>query len=317
MTRTRSPSSARYVARLTTVVVFPTPPFWLAQAMIWPNQRPAWMGLTSVNSTIFGSIFAVSASAPGRLTGALCPCPLGGDLSGPAQPLLHGMFHGELPRWRAYHRPTFVLTGHCRLAERMGYCAHAAAAFGRRGCTDAGRATLAICRGSTAFMSLLLAAVGALVAGLLELTIGSYVRVGDAQPHLVLVLGVIWTVASGLDAGLAWAFAGGLLLDILAPRPLGSSAFALLVALSLAATAARPLHRLRPLAPVALVPALSLVYSVLLLVTFGALRSPIPAPDPMATLVPGIVYDAVIAVLLGPLVVSIHDRAGDQERVTW
>jgi rod shape-determining protein MreD len=166
-------------------------------------------------------------------------------------------------------------------------------------------------------MSLLLAAVGAMVAGLLELTIGSYMRVGDAQPHLVLVLGVIWTVASGLDAGLAWAFAGGLLLDILAPRPLGSSAFALLVALSLAAAAVRPFQRLRPLAPVALVPALSLVYSVLLLVTFGALRSPISAPDPMTTLVPGIVYDAVIGVLLGPLIVSIHDRAGDQERVTW
>jgi rod shape-determining protein MreD len=166
-------------------------------------------------------------------------------------------------------------------------------------------------------MSLLLAAVGAMVAGLLELTIGTYVRVGDAQPHLVLVLGVIWTVASGLDAGLAWAFAGGLLLDILAPRPLGSSAFALLVALSLAAAAVRPFQRLRPLAPVALVPALSLVYSVLLLVTFGALRSPISAPDPMTTLVPGIVYDAVIGVLLGPLIVSIHDRAGDQERVTW
>lgn len=166
-------------------------------------------------------------------------------------------------------------------------------------------------------MSLLLAAVGAIVAGLLELTIGTYVRVGDAQPHLVLVLGVIWTVASGLDAGLAWAFAGGLLLDILAPRPLGSSAFALLVALSLAAAVVRPFQRLRPLAPVVLVPALSLVYSVLLLVTFGALRSPISAPDPMTTLVPGIVYDAVIGVLLGPLIVSIHDRAGDQERVTW
>jgi rod shape-determining protein MreD len=166
-------------------------------------------------------------------------------------------------------------------------------------------------------MSLLLAAVGAMVAGLLELTIGSYMRVGDAQPHLVLVLGVIWTVASGLDAGLAWAFAGGLLLDILAPRPLGSSAFALLVALSIAAAAARPLQRLRPLAPIAFVPILSPVYSVLLLVTYGALRAPIPAPDPMTTLVPGVVYDAVIAVLLGPLVVSIHDRAGDQERVTW
>ena len=166
-------------------------------------------------------------------------------------------------------------------------------------------------------MTLLLAAVGAMVAGLLELTIGSYVRVGDAQPHLVLVLGVIWTVASGLDAGLAWAFAGGLLLDILAPRPLGSTAFALLVSLTLAAAASRPLHRLRPLAPVALVPALSLVYSVLLLVTVGALRTTVPTQDPLATLVPGIAYDAVIAVLLGPLVVSMHDRGGDQERVTW
>jgi hypothetical protein len=28
------------VDRLTTVVVLPTPPFWFAQAMIWPNQVP-------------------------------------------------------------------------------------------------------------------------------------------------------------------------------------------------------------------------------------------------------------------------------------
>src|ERR1035437_5155778 len=39
-TRTASPARARYVARLTTVVVLPTPPFWLAQAMIWPTQVP-------------------------------------------------------------------------------------------------------------------------------------------------------------------------------------------------------------------------------------------------------------------------------------
>ena len=36
-------------------------------------------------------------------------------------------------------------------------------------------------------MTLLLAAVGATVAALLELTVGPYLRVGDAQPHLVLV----------------------------------------------------------------------------------------------------------------------------------
>jgi hypothetical protein len=38
---------------LTTVVVLPTPPFWLAQAMIWPNQVPISIGGT-LNSSIRG-----------------------------------------------------------------------------------------------------------------------------------------------------------------------------------------------------------------------------------------------------------------------
>jgi rod shape-determining protein MreD len=166
-------------------------------------------------------------------------------------------------------------------------------------------------------MSLLLAAVGAIVAGLLELTIGSYLRVGDAQPHFVLVFGVIWTIAAGLDAALVWAFAGGLLLDVLAPRPIGSSAFSLLIALSLAGLAARPLSRIRPLAPIPLVPVLSVVNSLLLLVTFGALQSPIAAPDPVGSVIPSAVYDAIIAIVAGPLIVAIHDRATEQERITW
>ena len=78
-------------------------------------------------------------------------------------------------------------------------------------------------------MTLLLAAVGATVAALFELTVGPYLRVGTAQPHLVLVLGIVVTVAVGLEAGLVWAFVGGLALDVLAQRPLGSTSFALLL----------------------------------------------------------------------------------------
>src|SRR5947209_5001953 len=36
--RTRDPASARHAPRLTAVVVFPTPPFWLLSAKIW--ERP-------------------------------------------------------------------------------------------------------------------------------------------------------------------------------------------------------------------------------------------------------------------------------------
>ena len=40
-------------------------------------------------------------------------------------------------------------------------------------------------------MTLLLAAVGATVAALFEVTVTTYLRVADAQPHLVLVRGVV------------------------------------------------------------------------------------------------------------------------------
>jgi rod shape-determining protein MreD len=167
-------------------------------------------------------------------------------------------------------------------------------------------------------MSLLLAAVGATAAALIELTVVvPYLRVGDAYPHLVLVLGVIWTVASGIEGGLVWAFVGGLVLDVLAQRPIGSTAFALLVAAGGAAVVAQFLSRLRPLVPIVAVAILSLVYSMTSFLLLGALRTPVPDPDPVGTLLPGVAYDTILAVVFGPLVVAIHDRVVETERVDW
>lgn len=166
-------------------------------------------------------------------------------------------------------------------------------------------------------MRLLVAAVGATVAAMFELTVVPYVRVGDAHPHLVLVLGIVWVVAAGFESGLAWAFVGGLVLDVLAVRPLGASALALLVCIAGAAVAARALNRIRPLAPVPLTFAFSLVNSVMLFVLLSAVRSPVAVADPFGLLLPGAVYDTVLAAVLGPLAVSIHDKATDQERVEW
>jgi rod shape-determining protein MreD len=74
-------------------------------------------------------------------------------------------------------------------------------------------------------MSLLFAAIGATLTALAEVTVVPYLAVGDAKPHLVLVIGVIWTIAAGIDRGVVWAFVGGLFLDALTGRPLGASAF--------------------------------------------------------------------------------------------
>jgi rod shape-determining protein MreD len=166
-------------------------------------------------------------------------------------------------------------------------------------------------------MTLLLAAVGATMTALVELTVGPYLRFGTAQPHLVLVLGIVVTVAIGLEAGLVWAFVGGLVLDVLAQRPLGSTAFALLLCMGATAVLAQLLVRVRPIVPVLATLLLSLFYSMTLYVAFNALRTPIPVSDPIAILLPGVVYDTILAALIGPLAISIHDRRAETERIDW
>ena len=166
-------------------------------------------------------------------------------------------------------------------------------------------------------MTLLLAAVGAMATALLELTVGPYLRIGTAQPHLVLVLGIVVTVAIGLEAGLVWAFVGGLALDVLAQRPLGSTAFAFLLCMGATAVLGRLFLRLRPIVPILATVLLSLLYSMILFVALNALRTPIPTADPIGVLIPGAVFDIMLAALIGPLAISIHDRRIETERMDW
>jgi len=165
-------------------------------------------------------------------------------------------------------------------------------------------------------MTLLVAAIAATVTAIVESTITQSLRVGDAQPHLTFVLAVVWTVAVGLDSGLVWAFVGGLALDTLAQRPLGSTAFALLVAVGLTAAIARPLNRIRPIVAIIATAILSLLYSMTLVVLFAILRPSAALTDPLRYVAPSVIYDVIIAAIFGPLAVSIHDRfAHDEERV--
>jgi rod shape-determining protein MreD len=166
-------------------------------------------------------------------------------------------------------------------------------------------------------MTLLLAAVGAIVAALFEATVTPYLRVGDGQPHIVLVAGIVLTIAIGLDAGIVWAFIGGIAIDVLAQRPLGSTSFALLVCLGGASLLASLFARLRPLAPIVATFVLSLLYSMILFYLTSALRTPLAVTDPVSVVLPGAFYDAILAGVIGPLAVGIHDRRAQAERVDW
>jgi rod shape-determining protein MreD len=167
-------------------------------------------------------------------------------------------------------------------------------------------------------MSLTLAAVGAVVAALLELTVVPYLRIGGAEPDLVIVCAVVWTVVAGIEGGLIWAFIGGLMIDLLAPRPLGSTAFTLLICVGGAAVLGRALDRVRYIAPVIAVFVFAVVNSMLFLVVYGALRGPLPVADPIGEVLPDVIYTTVVAAIIGPLavVVATRRRRGS-DRIDW
>jgi rod shape-determining protein MreD len=166
-------------------------------------------------------------------------------------------------------------------------------------------------------MGLLFAAIGATVAALIEASLVPYISVGDAGPHPVLLGGVIWTIAAGIDRGIAWAFVGGLVLDSLLGRPLGGSAFALLVAVGGAAVIARPFPRLRLVAPVVVIPILSVAYGVILIGLTVAAQPGVAMPDLASVVVPDALYDGIVGMFLGPLAVTLHDRRLPVERAEW
>jgi rod shape-determining protein MreD len=166
-------------------------------------------------------------------------------------------------------------------------------------------------------LSLTFAAIGAIIAAVLESTLVRHVELGSAHLQTVLILAVLWTTIADVDGGLVVAFVGGLTLDALVARPLGSTAFVTLLAVGLAYLMARPLARFRLVMPALAVCAGSIVSSVSLLVLYGALREPVALDDPVAYVVPVAIADTVVAAVLTPFAVAIRDRAAGPERVDW
>jgi rod shape-determining protein MreD len=166
-------------------------------------------------------------------------------------------------------------------------------------------------------MHYIIAAALAVVAALAEFTIVPYLKIGDAALHPVLVFGVIWAIADGVEAGLVWAFVGGLALDILGPRPLGSSAFAAVAAIGFASVLGGLLNRARIVAPIIVTPIASLAYSMLLLLATTALTTAPLSETALGAVIPSALYDTVLAALLGPLAVAVVLRRRNAERMDW
>jgi hypothetical protein len=88
----------------------------------------------------------------------------------------------------------------------------------------------------------------------------------------------------------------------------------LLIAVGATGVLARTLARVRPIVTIIATLLLSLVYSMTLVLLFSVLRPPAALSDPLRIVLPSVVYDVIVAAVLGPLIVSIRDRFADEER---
>src|SRR5260370_14731081 len=113
-------------------------------------------------------------------------------------------------------------------------------------------------------------------AALVQVTWAAQLEIAGAFANLVLiaVVGLTWT--QGARAGLLWACAGGILLDLNAPGALGPHALALLAGAYVTGFWARNLDRDSPLHPAGAAALSTILYSLVLVGTDDAIGLPIP-----------------------------------------
>lgn len=168
-------------------------------------------------------------------------------------------------------------------------------------------------------MTITLAAVGAVLAALLEVTLWPYVDVAGGHPHLVFVYALAWTLVGGFDGGMSAAVAGGLSLDVLASRPLGVTAFALLLVVGAAAVLARGLSQLelRYVAPLVTTFVLSFAFSLIVVVAVNAIQHSGTLVDPFRSLLAGAILDTVVAAAVSWLALAVRARRDEHDRLAW
>jgi cell shape-determining protein MreD len=160
------------------------------------------------------------------------------------------------------------------------------------------------------------AAVGAGVAALFEATVASRFHIADAQLQIVLVLAIVITIAFSLESAMAWAFVGGVFVDLLVARPLGSAAFCLLIAVGGTAAMAHYLPFGKLAISVVSVFVWTLAYLVLNNWLVGFLRPP-AYPLHLTSLFWAALVNAALAAVALVVARYVGDRLERRRRVVW
>jgi len=167
-------------------------------------------------------------------------------------------------------------------------------------------------------MRYLVAGLLLLPAAVLQVTLAPRLELFGAFPNFVLLAVAGWTLVRGAGPGIRWAIAGGLLLDLLAPGPLGVHALALAVAAYGTGFLKRSFEPDPVLLPAASAALATVDYNLVLIAVSELLGNPVAfLPALQAWVAPSALYDAA---LLPPLLLWLRrlDRAvPEQVAMEW
>lgn len=166
-------------------------------------------------------------------------------------------------------------------------------------------------------MTIPFAALLTIFAALLETTVLPELPIAGATADLVLICATCAAIVLGIEDGLAAAFLGGLMIDLLVPaRPLGAATLSLLLVLGLAMIVARvggPNRRWLAVAmTVVLTPLLHGLMAVILVAAEG-----VPLAFPFGSVLVAAFMNGLIAIPVATLFAAIGHRFGSLGRVDW
>jgi rod shape-determining protein MreD len=166
-------------------------------------------------------------------------------------------------------------------------------------------------------VGVLIAAVGAFVAAIVESSVMTQLPIAGVKPDLVFSITIAVALVQGFEEGIVWAVIGGLTLDMLVPaRPVGATTLTLLVVCGIALLVSRLTSPRMPVVVITVF-GLSFVYQAMLL----ALLALTTGVGVESVSVPSLALIGVLNALIGLLAAWVLRAAmlrfSGAERAEW
>jgi rod shape-determining protein MreD len=162
-----------------------------------------------------------------------------------------------------------------------------------------------------------LAAILLAVAVFAQATLVTRLRFFGASPNLVLIGLLSWSLLQGPQSAVLWAFIGGLVFDLIAGLPLGTSSLALMLVCALAVLGEGSFFQGHVFLPMIAVAVATPMYAWLILLTEQLRNVPVDwAGATLRVVIPELLLNVALISMVYPAMRWLIQRTGG-DRLEW